>query len=76
MFITASQLLMAREALRIPTRVVAADLKMSYPGLSRIETGKTDPQMSTINKLVTYYQSKGVEFGPDGWVRVKPRSAE
>lgn len=28
--------------------------------------------MKTIDKLLTYYTSKGVEFGQDGWVRLRP----
>lgn len=34
------------------------------------------PTLSPLTKLQTYYESKGVEFASDGWVRLKPQTKE
>lgn len=78
---TADQLRMARAALDLPLRGPADPNNptkylgiagVSAPALNQIESGKSSPRLDTVQRLVTYYVEHGVEFGPDGWVRIKP----
>lgn len=72
MFPTPTQLRMTRVAIGIDLRTVANDIGMSYSGGQVLEIPKANPTMKMINKLLTYYTSKGVEFGQNGWVRLRP----
>jgi len=62
---------MARAALRLSVREVAIRLAMSYPNITKIEAGKSNPRTVTIAKLTAFYQAAGVEFSEDGWVRLQ-----
>lgn len=44
-----------RKAEKVTLQSVAASTGLSYPALSRIEVGKSDVKVSTLEKLVEYY---------------------
>ena len=64
---------MARVALGLDLRTTAAHVNMSYRGLQSVETAAGNPTSRTTTKLLTFYESQGVEFAPDGWVRLAPK---
>lgn len=74
--ITVEQLRMARYAANVTLRQVGEATKLSNVAINKIENGTTSPRLNTLTTLVEFYQSKGIEFGPDGWVRLKPKHQE
>lgn len=71
-FITMDQLRIARYALKLTTREVAAALGVSAMNLTQIENGKTNPRANTLLKLAEFYEAQGAEFRREGWVRLRP----
>ena len=69
---TVAQLRAARALLHLKTPDITAAIGMLNSTLSRVECEKTTPQRSTIFHLQKFYEERGVEFGPDGWVRLRP----
>jgi DNA-binding XRE family transcriptional regulator len=66
------QLKLARHALNLNQRQVAAQVGISNVTLANIELGNTDPQWTTVTRLSDFYTANGIEFGQDGWVRLNP----
>lgn len=67
-----TQLKMARAALGLDQRTVASAIGMSHRGFQALETEKSNPTLNTLDKLLRYYDEQGVEFGQNGWVRLRP----
>jgi hypothetical protein len=72
---TRVQLKMARYALGLDLLGVSAETKLSTQTITNLEAlhrdSKTRPV--TLLHLANFYTTKGIEFGPDGWVRLKPK---
>jgi transcriptional regulator with XRE-family HTH domain len=65
-----TQFRMARSALELTVHQVADGSKINANTIIRIEGGKNAMQ-NTLNKLKEFYESKGIEFLPDGAVKLK-----
>jgi transcriptional regulator with XRE-family HTH domain len=61
---------MARAALSLTVRQVAESVEIMPNTVTRIESGK-NAMGSMLNKLKEFYESKGIEFQVDGWIRLK-----
>jgi transcriptional regulator with XRE-family HTH domain len=61
---------MARAALSLTVRQVSEAVKIMPNTVTRIESGK-NAMHNTMNKLKEFYESKGIEFLPDGAVKLK-----
>lgn len=72
MEITIPQLRAARALLHLKAPDLTEETGLVSASLSRIEGAKHKPTRRTIRDLRMFYESRGVEFGPDGWVRLKP----
>jgi hypothetical protein len=68
--ITATELRMARVALGIGVRALATRAGLSPATVSRAEMGR-ETMTATLTKLQTALEQAGIEFGGDGWVRLR-----
>jgi DNA-binding XRE family transcriptional regulator len=64
-----AQARMARAATGLTLREVATAIKINPNTITRIESGK-DAMGNTLKKIREFYESKGIEFSPDGGVRL------
>ena len=68
---TPDQLRAARAFLHLRSSDILAHLGVHSGPLSNLESGKAEPTIKTLKKFQEFYESQGVEFHPDGWVRLK-----
>lgn len=69
-----TQLRMARYGLEISLAEAASGAGVNPNTVNFIEIGRTkNPRIDALTKITEFYQSRGVEFGADGWVRVRPQ---
>ncbi|MDR3436415.1 helix-turn-helix transcriptional regulator [Telmatospirillum sp.] len=69
------QLRLARYASRLSQSAAAKNAGVAPVTINNVENGHTKVSKEVMAKLVMAYATKGVEFGPDGWVRLKPSSS-
>jgi ribosome-binding protein aMBF1 (putative translation factor) len=69
--ITPVQCKMARSALGWGVRRLAAEAKVSVSAVNRFEVGHTEPIPITLEALQRAMERAGVEFRPDGSVRLR-----
>lgn len=72
------QLKMARYGLGVPVRQVVEELGVAGTTLNRIENLEVPGDRlsrTSLTSLRLYYEAKGVEFGQDGWVRLRPTAS-
>lgn len=74
MLVSVDQLRAARCLLRLDLKNVAEALNMSRANLNNVELGKVTPKLDTALALMGFYTAKGIEFGQNGWVRLRPSS--
>lgn len=69
--LTAAQVRGARAMLQISQVEFAELAGISKTNLNHIENG-SDPRRSTLENLKATFESAGIEFLDDGWVRLRP----
>ena len=73
--ITPDQIRMARAALRLSIRELAALAKIAPMTISRLESGRSGRHANTIREIERVLEKAGIEFinGDSPGVRIKPK---
>ena len=66
--VSIAQIRMARGFLNISQADVAKAINLSPSSYSAIEAEKSDPKISTYNKIIAYFEKRGVIFRVDGTI--------
>lgn len=69
MRLTSRQLRMARVALGMSVQQVKTATGLGSTTITRVELQQGRHLTDTIDTLRRFYESHGIEFGDDGWVR-------
>jgi transcriptional regulator with XRE-family HTH domain len=69
MKLTGRQLRMARVAIGLSVQQVKDATGLGSTTITRVELQQGRHLTDTIDTLRRFYQSKGIEFGTEGWVR-------
>lgn len=60
--INTTQFKVSRNILNLTQAEVATSVNIATQSYSAIENGKSDPKVSTFNRIIDYFESLGIEF--------------
>lgn len=69
MKLTGRQIRMARVALGLSVQQVKEATRLGSTTITRVELQQGRHLTDTIDTLRRFYESQGIEFGTEGWVR-------